>query len=373
MNFFSSSKILYLVLCVALTGCGLPRSVPNKSEISRSSVTNGGKTYFVTTSDAVVADANTVAFTDFPQKLRSRGVLNTDTLRSGDRLTIVVYENVERGVFGSVNAPAGIPEVEIDQFGNIFVPYAGLVKAAGLTLEELRVALSEEIGRSTPDPQIQIIRAREGGLGVSVVGPTASGSVPVTPQTRRLTQLLAVAGGVSTEGAEATKITVKNQSVSGSVWLSDLFSGRATDIAMRPGDQVLITKDDRKFSLLGELGGQGLINFPKAEVSLLEAITIAGGLSSETADPKGIYVIRDETPDHARRILKDPSIQAPTRIVYVLDLTKPDGIFLARDLRMKDGDTVMVTESPYTQATKFLSVVLTTTNAAENLTTIGRN
>ena len=37
------------------------------------------------------------------------------------------------------------------------------------------------------------------------------------------------------------------------------------------------------------------------------------------------------------------------RFAYVLDLTKPDGMFQARDFVIRDGDTVYVTEAPFTQ------------------------
>ena len=43
----------------------------------------------------------------------------------------------------------------------------------------------------------------------------------------------------------------------------------------------------------------------------------------------------------------------------MLDLTRPDGMFLARDFVIRDGDTVYVTEAPFVQWQKTLSAILT--------------
>jgi polysaccharide biosynthesis/export protein len=41
----------------------------------------------------------------------------------------------------------------------------------------------------------------------------------------------------------------------------------------------------------------------------------------------------------------------------VLDLTEANGMFLARDFAIRDGDTVYVTEAPYAQFSKILGAV----------------
>ena len=60
----------------------------------------------------------------------------------------------------------------------------------------------------------------------------------------------------------------------------------------------------------------------------------------------------------------------PQRFAYVLDLTQPNGLFLARDFLIRDGDTVYVTEAPYVQWNKTLSVLnsgLSTGSAVKNV------
>jgi len=59
------------------------------------------------------------------------------------------------------------------------------------------------------------------------------------------------------------------------------------------------------------------------------------------------------------------------RFAYVLDLTRPNGLFLARDFIIRDGDTVYVTEAPYVQWQKTLSAVTGSAATADSLSNIG--
>jgi polysaccharide biosynthesis/export protein len=44
-------------------------------------------------------------------------------------------------------------------------------------------------------------------------------------------------------------------------------------------------------------------------------------------------------------------------VIYVLDLTEPNGMFMARDFAIRDEDTVYVTEAPFTQFSKVISAI----------------
>ncbi|MEL6519220.1 MAG: polysaccharide export protein, partial [Pseudomonadota bacterium] len=66
-------------------------------------------------------------------------------------------------------------------------------------------------------------------------------------------------------------------------------------------------------------------------------------------------------------ILGRPDIAAPQQVAYVLDLTEPNGLFVARSFDIRDGDTVYVTEAPYTQFTKVLSAVVGPLNSANSI------
>ena len=109
--------------------------------------------------------------------------------------------------------------------------------------------------------------------------------------------------------------------------------------------------------------------FTSQTLSALEAIATVGGLNSNLADPTGVFVLRNEPEVIANAVLGRTDLQGAQRMVYVLDLTQPTGMFEARDFLIRDGDTVYVTEAPFVQWTKTLSAITGTTTAASNLAT----
>ena len=92
---------------------------------------------------------------------------------------------------------------------------------------------------------------------------------------------------------------------------------------------------------MGATGGQSRVRFETQSLSALEAIAQVGGLSSASAN----------------NVLGRNDLRGTQRMVYVLNLTEPNGMFTARDFIIRDGDTVYVTEAPYTQWTKLLSAL----------------
>ena len=141
------------------------------------------------------------------------------------------------------------------------------------------------------------------------------------------------------------------------VWLADLYSNPGLDIALRPGDTITVEQDTRAFVALGATGAQSRVPFQTQTLSALEAIATVGGLNTNTADPTGVFILRNEPQEIARSVLGRRDLTGDQRFVYVLDLTQPTGMFEARDFLVRDGDTLYVTEAPFTQWTDRKSVV----------------
>ena len=139
------------------------------------------------------------------------------------------------------------------------------------------------------------------------------------------------------------------------------------DIALRPGDVILVEKDTRSFTALGATGSQNRVPFESQTISALEAIAQVGGLSTVFADPTGVFILRDERAEIANAVLGRSDLVGPQRMVYVLNLTAPEGIFHARDFAIRDEDTVYVTEAPYVQFQKVLSALTGPLNTANSL------
>lgn len=360
------------VLVIGVASCGLPRSGPTKREIFAGSVMQKGDAFVVTVNDHVTRATAVVPALGFSSGFQGAGVVGSDDIRPGDVLGLTIWENVDDGLLASQGANSTqLTEVQVDGAGYIFVPYAGRIKAAGNSPEALRRVITGKLDAQTPDPQVSVSRLAGDGATVSVMGSIGGqGVYPIERPTRTLSAMLARAGGVSIK-PEIAQVTVKRGGQSGTIWLKDLYENPRMDIALRPGDVILVEEDTRAFTSMGATGAQARVPFDTQTLSAIEAIATVGGLQSNLADPTGVFVFRNEPQDIANAVLGRSDLIGDQRMVYVLNLTEPNGMFMARDFVIRDGDTVYVTEAPYVQWQKTLSALtgpLGTANTINNLT-----
>ncbi len=365
-------RVLTLSLLVLAVGsCGLPRSGPNKREIFASSVQREGDAFIVSVTDRVARATAVAPALGFSDAFKHAGPIGSDTIRPGDTLGLTVWENVEDGLLvGTGQNAAILEEVQVDGAGFIFIPYAGRIRAAGNTPEQLRGIITRQLDTQTPDPQVQVRRLAGDGSTVSLVGGvTQQGVYPIERPTRTLSAMIARAGGITTE-QDITQVTVVRGDRTEKVWLSDLFKYPQLDIALRPGDRIVVEEDTLAFVALGATGQQTRVPFTAQTLSAIEAIAQVGGLNTNLADPTGVFVFRNEPEEIAKQVLGRTDITGTQRFVYVLDLTRPMGMFHARDFVVRDGDTVYVTEAPYATWDKSLTAItgsLSTASATGNL------
>jgi polysaccharide export outer membrane protein len=362
-----------IALGMALAGCGLPRTGPTKSELFSGTGPELGDALLVPVTEAVVAVTQRPSPLGFGSSFRDAGAIGADEIRPGDVLGLTVFENIDQGLLaGGTQGATPLREIQVDGTGHIFVPYAGRVLAAGNTPEQLRQIITSKLDLQTPDPQIQVTRIAGDGATVSILGMVgAPGVYPIERPTRTLSGMLARAGGVAAS-QEVALISVTRSGRRGTIWLEDLYDHPSNDIALRPGDRIVVEQDRRAFTALGATGAQTRVPFDRAELSAMEAIALAGGLNATLADPTGVFILRDETPEVARLLLNDPSITTERKVVYVLNFTEPNGIFLARDFTIRDDDTVYITEAPFSQFNKALAAVSLPVNTAGSIRTLAR-
>lgn len=365
---------LALFSVLGLVACGLPRPGPNKKEIYAGSVEKSGSSHIVPVDARVARLAGQGVATGFSQTFRSAGLVGSDELRPGDTLTLRIWENVDKGLLATEGTGATpLEELQIDDGGFIFVPYAGRIRAAGNSPEELRRIITEKLAEQTPDPQVEVARVAGDGATVSVAGDIgAQGVYQIERPTRTLSAMIARAGGVAVD-PEIAQVTVTRGARSGTARLKDIYENRTMDIALRPGDVILVQADPRSFTALGATGQQTRMKFETTNMSALEAIAQSGGLSTNFADPTGVFVLRNETPQVANAILGRSDLQTTQRFAYVLNLTEPEGLFNARDFQIRDGDTIYVTEAPYVQWQKTLSALTGTATSANSVSQLSGN
>jgi polysaccharide biosynthesis/export protein len=360
--------VVLLTTLSLLASCGLPRSGPSKRELLAGSVDKKGDAFIVNVTPAVSRATAVQPTFGFSSAFQNAGLMGSDTLAAGDLLSITVYENVKDDpLLGNTGQRvSALSDVQIDGQGYIFIPYAGRIKAAGQTPEGLRQAITRQLEDQTPDPQVSVGRLAGDGATVSISGQAGNGVFPIEAPTRTLASMLAKSGGVTID-PDVAIIRVTRGSHTGKVWLKDLYENPALDIALRPGDRIVVEEDSRSFIALGATGGQSLVPFQSESLSALEAIATVGGLSTMSADPTGVFVLRDEDEAVANAVLGRTDLIGDQRVIYVLDLTDPTGLFEARDFQIRDGDTLYVTEAPFVQWQKTLGAITGTTGAASNI------
>ncbi len=364
------TKVALFLLATTIAGCGLPRSGPSKGEIYRGSTQKQGDAFIVSVNDRVTRATAVVPALGFSESFKNAGVVGSDTIRPGDTLGLTIYENVDDGLLASQGANASVlDEVQVDGAGYIFIPYAGRVRAAGNSPERLRQIITEKLDEQTPDPQVVVRRVAGDGSTVSIVGSVGGqGVFPIERPTRTLSAMLANAGGVTIE-PEIAQITVIRGNQRGKVWFQDLFEHPELDIALRANDRILVEEDTRAYTALGATGSQNRVPFDTQNLSALEALAQVGGLSTNLADPKGVFIFRNESAGVANAVLGRNDLVGDQRMAYVLDLTEPTGMFMARDFVIRDGDTVYVTEAPFVQWSKTLNAITGTLTASNTLET----
>jgi polysaccharide export outer membrane protein len=183
--------------------------------------------------------------------------------------------------------------------------------------------------------------------------------------------MLARAGGVSVS-PEIAQVTVVRGGHSGQIWFEDLYDHPGHDIALRAGDRIFVEQDTRTFTALGATGTQSRVAFESQTISAIEAIAQVGGLSTNLADPTGVFVFRNEPEEIANQLVGRDDLVGTQRMIYVLDLTEPNGMFMARDFAIRDGDTVYVTEAPFSQFSKTISAVLGTLGSVSSAASLGQ-
>ena len=364
--------VAILAATLLVSSCGLPRSGPNKNEIFAGSVMREGDAFVLLVDDRINRIASVTPALDFSESFRNAGRLGSDTISPGDTLSLTIWENVEDGLLVAQGQNATVlDEVQVDGAGFIFVPYAGRIRAAGNTPEAVRRIISEKLDEQTPDPQVQVRRLAGDGASVSLVGSVGGqGVFPIERPTRTLSTMLANAGGITIE-PEIAQITVLRGGMRSKIWFQDLYKHPELDIALRDGDRILVEEDTRSFTALGATGTQARVAFESQTLSAIEAIAQVGGLSTASADPTGVFVFRNEPAEIANMVMGRQDLQGAQRVVYVLDLTQPNGMFLARDFSVRDDDTLYVTEAPFTQWDKTISALTGSLATADTLATFG--
>lgn len=354
-----ASFLLALSGCLALHGCGLPRSGPMQSEMNAASDRN--EIALVPVTPEVALASRKPDRENFPAFFLSAQPADYERLMPGDGVNVKIWERDGLGVFpAQADGTTDLGELVLDRGGDIAVPYVGKIRAEGLTAAQLRDALVRALSGIVVSPDVTVSITGRRGQTVTIQGDLSKpGVYPISQEVQRLSGLLGLAAP-NQENPEQVAITVRRQGLSGSVRLSDIYRNAADDIALHPGDSVFVHAVVETLTVLGAAGAQGRVVLKKRNYSVLDALGDSRGLSDSVANPRAVFLLRP-------RVREDVAEADHRPIVYQFDFTRPDQMVLAGEFMVRDGDAIYVSDAPFTQVQKLLSTFSATLSTARSV------
>jgi polysaccharide biosynthesis/export protein len=176
-------------------------------------------------------------------------------------------------------------EARIAESGSISYPLIGLVKVGGLTVTQAEALVAQRLksGNFIQNPQVSLNVMQYRSAQVAVLGfVNRPGRYPLEQNTMRLTEVLAMAGGIIPNGG-ADSVTViteqAGQTVRTEIDLVELFSSndRSRDVALKGGDSLFVNKAP-VFFVYGQVQRPG--SFPlDRNMTMAQAIAKGGGVT----------------------------------------------------------------------------------------------
>lgn len=132
----------------------------------------------------------------------------------GDQIAVTIWGLPDIFPINNVSADQNLRRVDAN--GNIFFPYAGLIKAQGKTQDELRKSLTEKLSKYFTDPQIDVTIARFNSQQVFVLGEvTKPIKINITDIPISLSNAIGESFGLNTNTAEASEVFIIRQNNNG--------------------------------------------------------------------------------------------------------------------------------------------------------------
>jgi len=294
----------------------------------------------------------------------------------GDSLSLRIWEAGSNGLFSSEQDKATEIQAVVDESGTIFVPYVGRIRAAGSSVETVRIAVEEALGDKAIQPQVQVSVSRNLTNSTVVLGDIEKpGRVAISPAGLRILDAVAQAGGSKYPSYE-TLVLLKRGNETGTALLDDLFEVPENNVYLKADDNLMVAHSPQTFTVFGAVKSVELFKFDARSVTLAEALARAGGLDNLSADAGGVFLFRYEDSTVAEMVapgnkLIVPGYQVP--VVYRLNLQQPSGFFLARYFELRDKDIVYIANHPMADFGKFLSIIQPALNAAVGISNTSLN
>lgn len=232
-------------------------------------------------------------------------------LGAGDSIRISVFQNPDLTI-----------ETRVSENGLVTYPLIGAIKLGGLSISEAERKIADSLrdGGFVRQPQVTLLVQQVRGNQVSVLGLVGKpGRYPIETANTRVSDMLAVAGGIAPTGADNVILTGirEGKPYHRQIDVPSLFLEQHSenDIEVAAGDALYVDRAPM-FYIYGEVQKAGAYRLERG-MTIMHAIAASGGLSPRASE-RGMRVHR-RGPDGQTRILDaglDMGLQADD-VVYI--------------------------------------------------------
>ncbi|MDI6757077.1 MAG: SLBB domain-containing protein [Endomicrobiia bacterium] len=191
-------------------------------------------------------------------------------------------------------------EVTVNPGGEISLPLAGVIRAAGLTPGRLAEDIKRALSKYITNPDVSVTVRQYARRTIFITGELKNTGGYVYKENMRLLELISQAGGF-TDRADRKNVKILRGEGSGRktfrVDVEELArSGDfSKDFELEPGDIVEVAVGFKKISVLGDVRNPGNYDYREG-LKVVEAVSIAGGFL-DTARIKEVSVLRKQGAD----------------------------------------------------------------------------
>jgi polysaccharide export outer membrane protein len=208
-----------------------------------------------------------------------------ELLGEGDSIRITVFQN-----------PDLTTETRISEGGTITFPLIGEVQLAGLTPARAEARIAEHLvkGKFLVKPQVSVNLVQVRSRQVSVLGQVARpGRYPLDDTSSNLSDILAVAGGISPTGDDKVTVTMKRDGKIVKLDVDVPAMYRTGDLSknlrLENGDVIFVQRAP-VFYIYGEVQRAGSYRLEQG-MTVMQALSVGGGMTPRGTD-RGLKIRR---------------------------------------------------------------------------------
>ena len=193
---------------------------------------------------------------------RPRGI----TFGVNDVLSVTIFEAAAGGLF--IPSEAGvrpgnfvaIPNQPIDTDGNISIPYAGKIRAAGRTPVQVQDGIVDALKNRAIEPQVVVSIVNQNSSLITVLGDVGSPSrFPANYNAEHLLDTIARAGGPKGNAFDVWVLLERDHRRDIVPFGALLYEPAANNIWTHPNDTIYIYTEPQTFIAFGATGNAGTI------------------------------------------------------------------------------------------------------------------